>query len=525
MHARGRPQQISPITLTTTPVGRTAHARLSLKLVQQSNRVEPRETSFTERSYMHEESDPLVYMLPAQPAASSCRLGHSPPCRFVHSPHCMALLGADIFYSSLSHSSTASTSPEPTPAPQTPPELVDGSYPLHFQHLNSLDYYDSPPSPPRTLQDQMQVAYANDDIHLAKILLLKLKGIEVRGDNDPRIAEVRDEDFNSAFVPCGGLKLDEEDERRCIEGQRREQERQKRRARQIRLLECERIWEKSAEYYREGRARAIRKREEEARGRRRAEIEARGREREAREREKEKDLIRHRRTLRATCTSRAVLSYGALPASNLRVQMSTSQSPPKDRDDGLAFEYPLMPPVPSSRFMPQKKARSRQSSPNRAFRDLAALNNTNVSFADVMTSIHGPLFPVEDSGKRPRRRTVQMDLLDALLNPTPWDMTLSETADDSRVDKIKRKTGVSDGCIACSVESYIPSTPSTSASKLSKSWFSFGSRSFKSSASTTLTSPSSSPMSPRKATRTRTTSSSSATGGALVPRPRHSCNR
>ncbi|PSR70987.1 hypothetical protein PHLCEN_2v13130 [Hermanssonia centrifuga] len=108
---------------------------------------------------------------------------------------------------------------------------------------------------------------------------------------------------------------------------------------QIRLLECERIWKKSAEYYREGRARAIRKREEEARGRRRAEIEARGREHEASEREKEKDLIRHGRTLRATCTSRAVLSYRAKPASNLRVQMSTSQSPPKDRDDGAAFEY------------------------------------------------------------------------------------------------------------------------------------------------------------------------------------------
>ncbi|KAF8204281.1 hypothetical protein K438DRAFT_1964642 [Mycena galopus ATCC 62051] len=41
--------------------------------------------------------------------------------------------------------------------------------------------------------------------HLAKILLLRLQGIEVTSDSDPRIAAVRDEDFDACFVPFGPL--------------------------------------------------------------------------------------------------------------------------------------------------------------------------------------------------------------------------------------------------------------------------------------------------------------------------------
>ncbi|KAI6140846.1 hypothetical protein BKA82DRAFT_34425 [Pisolithus tinctorius] len=78
----------------------------------------------------------------------------------------------------------------------------------------SSDLYDLTPLLPTKLEDQVQVAYALDDIQLAKTLLLKLKGIEVTGsDDDPRINEVCDEDFDVYFVPSGPLALEEADGR------------------------------------------------------------------------------------------------------------------------------------------------------------------------------------------------------------------------------------------------------------------------------------------------------------------------
>ncbi|KAI6148930.1 hypothetical protein BKA82DRAFT_4354804 [Pisolithus tinctorius] len=60
----------------------------------------------------------------------------------------------------------------------------------------SSDLYDSTPSPPTKLEDQVQT------------LLLKLKGIEVTGsDDDPRIDEVCNEDFDVYFVPSGPSPL------------------------------------------------------------------------------------------------------------------------------------------------------------------------------------------------------------------------------------------------------------------------------------------------------------------------------
>ena len=58
----------------------------------------------------------------------------------------------------------------------------------------------------------MHVTYALDNMLLAKILLLKLRDIDVSGDSDLRIAAVHDEDFSSSFVPKGGLHLKAETE-------------------------------------------------------------------------------------------------------------------------------------------------------------------------------------------------------------------------------------------------------------------------------------------------------------------------
>ena len=64
---------------------------------------------------------------------------------------------------------------------------------------------DDEPLPPRSLKDQVQEAYAAENMHLARVLHLKLHGIEVTSDDDPRIAQVRDEDFD-----FGHLELDED---------------------------------------------------------------------------------------------------------------------------------------------------------------------------------------------------------------------------------------------------------------------------------------------------------------------------
>ena len=114
--------------------------------------------------------------------------------------------------------------------PVTPPEF-------------SLDYYDSPPTPPQSLEDQIHEAYALDNIHLAKILYLKLQGIYVVDDSDPRIEQVREEDF-----PFGTLALDEEDER-SLKEKERHRRRDQQRANQ--LAQCERAWDQSTVEYRQ----------------------------------------------------------------------------------------------------------------------------------------------------------------------------------------------------------------------------------------------------------------------------------
>ncbi|KAF9786740.1 hypothetical protein BJ322DRAFT_1019351 [Thelephora terrestris] len=127
-----------------------------------------------------------------------------------------------------------STSPQSTTLEiLTPPEF-------------SLDYYDSPPSPPQSLEDQIHEAYALDNIHLAKILYLKLQGVQVVDDSDPRIEQVQEEDF-----PFGKLILDEEDERSLKECQKRETHRRRDQQRANKLIQCERAWDQSIVEYRQ----------------------------------------------------------------------------------------------------------------------------------------------------------------------------------------------------------------------------------------------------------------------------------
>lgn len=145
-------------------------------------------------------------------------------------PH---MLGLTLISGHLDSSHDSTSPPSTTLEPLTPPEL-------------SLDYYESPPTPPQCLKDQIHEAYALDNIHLAKILYLKLQGIHVVDDSDPRIEQVREEDF-----PFGSLVLDEEDERSLKEYQTIERHRKRDQLRATKLAQCERTWDQSTVEYRQ----------------------------------------------------------------------------------------------------------------------------------------------------------------------------------------------------------------------------------------------------------------------------------
>lgn len=120
------------------------------------------------------------------------------------------------------------------------------------------------PPPPQSLEDQIQVAYALDNIRLAKILLLKLKGIHITDDSDPRIDQVRDEDFDMCFAPSGPLILDEADKRALQETQRRQRQWWHESQRAQRLRACEKLWEDEKDRLHEAKLRALQRREQDA---------------------------------------------------------------------------------------------------------------------------------------------------------------------------------------------------------------------------------------------------------------------
>jgi hypothetical protein len=341
------------------------------------------------------------------------------------------------------------------------------------------DYRDSPPSPPRTLEDQVHVAYAHDDIHRAKILLLKLKGIEVTDDDDPRIAAVQDEDFDFCFIPNGKL-ISEEEERTMAEAQLREQ---KRRLREERLRTCGYIWDHAKRRMRDERLWLQRRREVEER--RRAAEEA---ERQRVLKEKEAALQEERAVVRARSQRRSVVSYDTLP-----------RDPPSQPSCEDPFIYDVMVhpssskhPTPSSSPRRSQSATPSSSPPKHCRSQLQttrpALDDRRaISFKDVVSSLDGPLFPltieerqrrmsVSGSNKsrgqtRDRQRQKQAELLDSLLSMTGWESA-----------EFRLKKGKAKPCGRCSIElpessvstssSYLSSCPSLTRSN---SWLSFAS--------------------------------------------------
>lgn len=340
------------------------------------------------------------------------------------------------------------------------------------------DYDLSPPLPPRTIEDQLYVAYAHDDIHTAKILLLKLKGVDVTSDDDPRIAAVQDEDFDFCFIPNGKL-ISEEEEKVMAEAQRREQIR---RQREERLRACEYVWEHAKRRMREERLWLQRRRELEER--RRTVEEA---ERQRALREREAAAHEERVVARARMQRRNVVCYETLP----RTSSQHSCDDP--------FIYDVMPP--SSRSTPSSSPKrshlsTPSSSPTRHCHTHIAVSQApsrSVSFKDVTASLNGPLFPVTVEERR-RRMSISetsksrghardlyhqrhIELLDTLLSCVEWENA------DLRLTKGKaREVAIARPCRRCSIDQLSTSTSCSSVSSCpsltrSNSWLSFVSRS------------------------------------------------
>ena len=245
----------------------------------------------------------------------------------------------------------------------------------------------------------MQVAYALEDMHLAKVLFLKLQGVEVTGDDDPRIAAVRDEDFSSSFVPCGKLELDESVARRCREERKRQEEKRRRMQRDARLRACERIWEGNAAWLREENAKVARRKEEMAMQSRKLSREAREREREREReaRERELETLRHTRQVRfSALTQRPLLDYSTLSHERSPQQRSPSRSLEED-----PLRYSFMP----CNIIRRSSSSTHSASPpdhnslslQRLQHEFAQSLSRTVRFAEVLTSMHGPLFPSNES--------------------------------------------------------------------------------------------------------------------------------
>ncbi|KIJ97923.1 hypothetical protein K443DRAFT_681199 [Laccaria amethystina LaAM-08-1] len=445
--------------------------------------------------------------------------------------------------------------PEPEVMPIAAPVPVRAAFTPHFIHSESPsppssasmspDYYDSPPSPPRSLEDQVHVAYAHDDIHLAKILLLRLKGIEVTSDDDPRIAEVRDEDFDFCFVPNGGLMLDERDEKWMMERQREERERLDQKRRLERLKACEQIWVDVKRRLREERVMVLRRREmsrirEEERRRKREEEQRRWAEEERKRERAEVERAAERANARVRARAeRKVVSYHFLQPSDDSSSSSEQRSSP--------FVYNFMVSTSSRTIKtliscspPKPIPQTRPHFQTPSFDDSRC-----IPFTDVLKSMQGPLFPLsreermQCNGSPARSRSStrsrrEVELLQSLLS------NVECKRGERSKQQVKLRRPVS-ACAACSAfgslpSPALPSSPTSSAGSLprSSSWLSFRSSSSSptSSASTIVTTPSTSPATSAKASWFITTTVPSfasrrpkATSVTIpAPEPVHSCH-
>ncbi|KAI6120562.1 hypothetical protein EDD16DRAFT_1692049 [Pisolithus croceorrhizus] len=360
----------------------------------------------------------------------------------------------------------------PSLVPDSPANSADSSASASL----SFDLFDSPPSPPSSLEDQIQVAYALDDIRLAKTLLLKLKGIDVTSDDDPRINQVRDEDFDVYFVPSGPLVLEEADRRAMEETQRKQRECAERSQRSMRLKACERVWQEQKQRLQADKLAAVRRREQQL---------------AAAEDERRRAVQKQQRYSRVRVSSLhpVIFLTPVLQARTERYSYSNSTR------EELLFQYSFM-----VHTKPTGPTATRQltQSPKAAGKQPALDSpRPTVCFKEVIKSMNGRLFPPDiseqvvdarriaglssssNSTRHRRRTSARAELLDDLLQPVErkGDRRKAPASDAPR----RRAANLSQSVVRDSAP--IPSPQSSESltsissplSSRSNSWFSFGS--------------------------------------------------
>lgn len=323
--------------------------------------------------------------------------------------------GSPLTFSHSDRSDDSTSTQSTTLEPATPPELL-------------LDYYESPPTPPQSLEDQIHEAYALDNIHLAKILYLKLQGIHVADDSDPRIEQVREEDF-----PFGRLILDEDDERLLKEYQRSELHRRRDQRRANKLAQCERAWDQSIVEYRQQCLSVQR--------RRKAAAVVHGLDAMDREGQEQHSSL----VCLSGPSTRSLLSCKSLD----------------DVPSYLSLEYSSINPS-SPLDIP---GRSNRSS-NLCRVPLSAVSpSQSIPFRQVHACMNDALFPNHDAPSdfhsRKRQSHARATLLEVLLQPVTWEKGERSEARIKRRNSLSgSSTWSSNGtlCSACSPTSTSPST-------------------------------------------------------------------
>ncbi|KAF7347485.1 hypothetical protein MVEN_01504700 [Mycena venus] len=273
--------------------------------------------------------------------------------------------------------------------------------------------------PPLTLSDQVHIAYADDDIHLAKVLLLRLQGIEVTSDSDPRIAAVKDEDFDACFIPFGRLDDGRGEQSAHLIPQPTSKQVPDATARRAEALKAkERLWETEARRFTEERCKyaALKRRTDTQRA---VSIEQ---ERVRLVKQKEAaaaalDLRRRRMKPMAR-----TLNFALVPPVSTPPQKFTYDFPFTPRTIATP-RAPTTAPPPAPMPVPRRSPNRESQQPPRQDSPPHEHGPDRVTFAQVLASMQGDLFPVlpcertptvSRSADRTKARR-QLALLDALL--------------------------------------------------------------------------------------------------------------
>ncbi|KAJ7109803.1 hypothetical protein C8R44DRAFT_934498 [Mycena epipterygia] len=329
------------------------------------------------------------------------------------------------------------------------------------------------PTPPLTLSDQVHIAYAHDDIHLAKVLLLRLQGIEVTSDSDPRIAAVKDEDFDACFIPFGRLddgRGDLKSKPPPVAMPPDTREADARRADALR--EKERLWETEARRFAEERSRCTALKRRQSDHLRTVSIE-----------QERVRLIKQKEAAAAVVDLRRRKMKPTARTLNFSLVSPMPQPPSK-----FTYDFPFTPrnitprAVPALRRspIPQEPRAEPQQSPTR--------EPNRVTFQQVLAAMHGPLFALPSErtitlSANPKARR-QRALLDALLAAVDIDTA-------TRKGKGKARVVSPVGCPVCSPctpPTPMPSPPLPSGLSRAGSWLSFASSSSSSSTTSSRTS-------------------------------------